>query len=112
MDVKNIYYVTGSIDAQGIYENNPDVVTIIAECKEDNLPGISYYAFKRFNAKTNEEFNVSKIKIKSIATLYEHNIEIKEIESEESFNRLKAYFTTIIENNKILKESKPNLLKK
>ena len=113
MDVKNIYYVNGDINSQGLYEKKPGSIIIIAECKENDLAGLSYYAFRSLNSETSEESNNNMIKIRSLMSLIdEQDIEVQKVNSEEQFKRLKAYFMTILENKKILKESNLELLKK
>lgn len=113
MEVKNIYYVDGNINDKGLYEKKADSKVIIAECKEDNVSGVSYYAFKNVDSKTNEEFNNNMIRLRSLMSLVESlDIEVKKVTSEEQFKRLNAYFMTIVENKKMFNENNHELLKK
>jgi maltose-binding protein MalE len=95
MDVRNIYYLYGFINADGTFVKNYNYKTYIAECKTGNNNGYSFYSFltiKKINDR--ESYNTNIIKLENLIELIEDPTVMIEKETE-NIEQLKQYFKRV-----------------
>ncbi|MBE6160611.1 MAG: hypothetical protein E7158_00105 [Firmicutes bacterium] len=107
-EINNIYYVSGCINEFGNYVANNEVITLIAECREENLSGFSYYAFYMINMVTNEHINIDAIRVNNLMDMIENPAIVVQKLTNKELEKRRAYFLTLLENAEIINESKRN----
>lgn len=107
-EINSIYYVSGCINEFGNYVVNKDIITLIAECRQENLSGFSYYAFYMVNTSTNEHINMDAIRVNNLMDMIENPAIVVQKLSNKELEKRRAYFLTLLENTKTINESKKN----
>ena len=104
-EISNIYCISGFINEKGNYETDDGIVTLIAECRQENMPGYSYYAFYNINQITHTHINTNAIRVNNLMGLIENpNIVVNKLADSELEKR-RSYFSTLLENATVINES-------